>query len=111
MWALVVGVASVTRVPVLGGAGGGVELPLDLVFHFIGYAILAALLVRARTPVLVAVLLAAVFGAGIEGIQTLLHFRTASLIDAVMNLIGGIAGGLLATRVGRLSGSPTVREP
>lgn len=92
VWAAVVGVASVTQVPALGPAPTGPGVPVDLLFHFASYAVLAALLVRAGEPALVAVALATAFGLGIETIQFFIPYRTAALLDAATNLVGALTG-------------------
>ena len=98
----------------LGGTPDGGGLPLvptphaDLLFHLVGYAILAALLVRAlplqsdnssRTPsvmpLVFVVVVTVAFGLGIEGVQALLPYRTASLLDSSANLLGAVLGAVL----------------
>jgi VanZ family protein len=90
----VVGLASVT--PISGGNAPvtGAPVPLDLLAHVAGYAVLAALLVRARVPVAPAVLVAATFGVGIEGVQIAVATRTPSAVDALANLAGAVAGAI-----------------
>lgn len=115
VWALLVGLASVTPPQFFGApsTGGGV-LPVavprfDLVLHLFGYAVLAGFLVRAANagPVggtrpralalFLAVLAATAFGLGIEGVQAVLTYRTASLLDAAVNGAGAALGSLAAT--------------
>lgn len=98
-WAALVGLASVT--PVVGDtttqAVGSV--PVDLVLHAVGYAVLAALLVRAEVSPWAAIVVAAAFGLGVEGVQGLLPYRTRSSIDAVANLAGALCGVVVAIRL------------
>lgn len=92
VWALLVGVASVTPPALIGPPSDGGTVPLDLLLHLVGYAVLGALLVRAGWRPFTAVLVASVFGLGVEAVQFLLPFRTASGLDAVANLAGASIG-------------------
>lgn len=111
------GLASVTPPQLFGtpsAGGGALPIPIpraDLVLHLVGYAVLAGLLVRAanRGPagvarttasiLVLAVLGATAFGLGIEGVQAVLTYRDASLLDAAVNGAGATLGALVATWV------------
>jgi hypothetical protein len=118
-FAVVVFVASVIPVPAppSGGSGGGAEreivgeggleivdaLPVEIgltgPFHFLGYAVLAALLVRAAGPERRVVAVAAVaataataVGFGIELVQAPIPWRSFAWSDAAVNAVGAALG-------------------
>lgn len=107
VWAVLVGVASVTPLSLLGTPSGGGQIPLDLLLHAVGYAILGALVVRARVRLIHGIFVVAGFGLGIEGLQGLLPYRTASLVDAAVNLVGATVGTACYGLVARGRRSPT----
>lgn len=88
------GVASVTPVASLAAGSSGFGIPIDLLFHLVGYAVLTVLLLRAGLAPWAAVLLAVSFGAGIEVVQGPLPYRSRSLLDAGVNLAGGVLAWL-----------------
>lgn len=90
-------VASV--VPTGSPAAGG--LPVDKFLHVAGYAVLAWLVARDEA-VVAAVVVAVAFGLCVEGVQSLLAWRTGSLLDAGANLAGALAGGAVAAVTKRL---------
>lgn len=96
-WAVVVLVASV--VPTGPPDAGGV--PVDKLLHVAGYAVLAWLVAR-EASIPVAVVAAFAFGLCVEGVQSLVAWRTASLLDAAANLAGALAGGAVAAVTKRL---------
>lgn len=103
VWGILVGLASVTPPSLLGVAGPGGPSLFAPFLHLVGYAVLAALLVRADTSIVGAVLLATVVGLLVEGLQAPLAFRDASLLDALVNLTGALLGAWTAgsaTRAG-----------
>lgn len=97
LWAVVVLVASL--LPTGPPAAGG--LPVDKFLHVAGYAVLAWLVSR-EAPIPVAVAAAFSFGLCVEGVQSLVAWRTASVLDAAANLAGALAGGVLAAVTKRL---------
>lgn len=105
--ALVVLAASLA--PISGGVSTavGTGLGADKLLHAVGYAALTwtvASAVGAPTVRRLAaiVLVVTAFGAGVELVQPLVG-RTASLLDALANLAGAVAGGLWAFSRSRLS--------
>ncbi len=102
--AFVVFVASVVPVPGLGeggatgtsGEGCWSTVGLTGPFHVVGYAVLAALASRAtgRTGrgLLVAVVVAVAFGAGIELVQAALPWREFAWLDVLLNAVGATVG-------------------
>ena len=105
--ALAVFVGSVVPVPA-GSSGSGDGL-LDAVvatlpagvgltdpFHFVGYAVVAALLVRiaprGRRGVALAVAGAVAFGFGIELVQAPIPWRSFAWRDAGVNAVGAVVG-------------------
>ena len=123
---VVVFVGSVVPVPTAssgvdaGGAIGGLVdgalavvgalptgLGLTAPFHFVGYAVLAALLVRAanreRRGVAVAAALAVTaataFGFGIELVQAPIPWRSFAWSDAALNAAGAVVGAVIGTVV------------
>lgn len=108
VFALAIFVASLLPVPTSttgsGGASDGIaatlpaEVGVTAPFHLLGYATLAALLVRAseeeRRLVAVAAGATAVtaFGFGIELIQAPIPWRSFAWKDVAVNAIGAIAG-------------------
>lgn len=108
------GLASVTPPGVLWtpSTAGGLQIAvlprIDLLLHLFGYASLAWLFIRAARSlgiefarlrphvVLLGVFVVAGFGLCIEGVQYVLPYRNASLVDAAVNGIGAILGALLA---------------
>lgn len=68
--------------------------PLDKLLHVTAYAVLAWLLVH-DYPVLVVVLLTAGFGLAVEGAQAVVPWRTASVLDATVNLAGAVVGAVV----------------
>ncbi|SMO82330.1 VanZ family protein [Halorubrum cibi] len=105
-FAAVVLTASV--VPVPGGGSGGSGLGLGLLgpvaaaiaptdpFHFVGYAVLAALSARATgygvRGLVVAAAVAVAFGFGVEVVQTAIPWRTFAWRDSLVNAVGAIVG-------------------
>ena len=82
-------------------------LSLDKVAHFVGYALLGGTLAAAmeETPpsrgtlAIVLVALVAVYGAGLEVLQSLLPTRGFSIGDMLANALGGLFGvGLVLFR-------------
>ncbi|WP_280587584.1 hypothetical protein [Halorubrum sp. Boch-26] len=85
-------------------AGVGFTVP----FHVIGYAVLAALLVRAATPTagrsrrrragtaLTAATAATAFGFGIELVQAPIPWRSFAWGDAAVNAAGAVVGAAVA---------------
>lgn len=68
----------------------------DKLYHVAGFAVLAiwaALLFESHRALLWRGLLLAAFGAGMEGVQALLPWRSADLADLLANL-GGVALGI-----------------
>ncbi|GAA0647150.1 hypothetical protein GCM10009019_06910 [Salarchaeum japonicum] len=97
LWAVVVLVASL--LPAGPPSGGG--LPVDKLLHVAGYAVLAWLVAR-ESSLPVAVAVAVAFGLCVEGVQALVAWRTASVLDAAANLTGALAGGAVAAVTKRL---------
>jgi VanZ family protein len=101
--AVVVAVVAASLVPL----GGGASTFPDGLFHVVGYAAVAAAVVRAGPPtrrtLAVAVVVAVAVGAGVELLQGLVPGRTPSVADAAANLVGAVAGVTLAV-VARRSG-------
>lgn len=113
-FAVVVLAASVIPIPAapsggsggetVGGAGQTVVDALPAAvgvtgpFHFLGYAVLAALLVRATgrerrvVAVAMAVTAATAFGFGIELVQAPIPWRSFAWSDAAVNAIGAVLG-------------------
>ncbi|QDX40567.1 VanZ family protein [Salarchaeum sp. JOR-1] len=76
---------------------------MDKLLHVAAYAVLAWLLARESSlSVPVAVVVAVAFGLCVEGAQALVAWRTGSLLDAVANLAGALAGGAVAAVTKRL---------
>ena len=118
-FAVVVFVVSVVPVPTLSsGAGGGVEsvplgaLPVDVgltaPFHFVGYAVLAALFVRATrsdrrvVAVAVAATAATTFGLAVEVVQAPIPWRSFSWADVAVNAAGTVFGAVASAMTTRL---------
>ena len=120
--ALAVFVASVVPVPgSSGGSGGALGGVLDAhpagvgltdPFHFVGYAVLAALLVpttrRRRLGPLLAAAAAVAFGFGIELVQAPIPWRSFAWGDAAVNAVGAVIGA--AAAVGRGRGPKTTND-
>ena len=107
-FAVVVLAASIVPVPRVGadpagpvhgllGVVAGVTAPTDP-FHFVGYAVLAALSARATCHggrgLLVAAAVAAAFGFGVELVQTTVPWRTFAWRDSLVNAAGAATGAL-----------------
>lgn len=107
--ALVVLIASLAPAPGGVAAASATAFGVDKLLHVVGYAVLTyavASAVRARTARRLTAVVVAVtaLGAGVELVQPLVG-RTASSLDALANLAGSVAGGLLwAFNRSRLSG-------
>lgn len=72
-------------------------LETTIYLHLLAYAALAASVGYARLAtdrgtLLAALAVATLFGAGVEGLQGLVHYRTASALDAVVNAAGAAVG-------------------
>lgn len=85
----------------------GVETTVYL--HLVAYAALAgavgyALLAADGRALLVAATVAAAYGAGVELLQGLVAYRTASAFDALVNGAGAVLGALLWRAVAPLFG-------
>lgn len=105
-FALVVFLSSIVPVPSgasAGGSGNGVcplcsALGVGLTgpLHFVGYAVLVALLARAmerrRRGLLVALVVAVAFGFGIELVQSTIPWRSFAWKDVAVNAAGAIVG-------------------
>ena len=81
-----------------GSTAGGLPAGADKLLHAVGYAVVAVSLAGARRAetarTLVSVVLAAaLLGVGIEVVQPAVG-RTASVLDAVANLLGATAGAV-----------------
>ncbi|MCD2202706.1 VanZ family protein [Halobacterium sp. KA-6] len=81
-----------------GSTTGGLSAGMDKLLHAGGYAVIAFSLAGARQAetgrVLVSIVLAAaLLGVGIEVVQPTVG-RTASLLDAVANLLGAAVGAV-----------------
>jgi len=108
-FAIVILIASVLPIPSgvfgdgAGGVGGSATVPiavgLTAPFHFVGYAILAALATRVtgRTPcgLLLAVVAAVAFGFGIEVVQAPIPWRTFAWQDVGINAAGAVVGAAI----------------
>ena len=94
---------------VLGALPAGIGLTAP--FHVAGYAVLAALLVRAanreRRGVAVAAALAAAaataFGFGTELVQAPVPWRSFAWSDAALNAAGAVVGAVIGTVVGAVT--------
>lgn len=78
----------------------------DKVQHFLAYGLLAFLIALGwpKMRLVFVILLAALFGIGVEIAQGLTHFgRTASLFDAGANLIGASFGAYFSSVLSKLS--------
>ena len=81
--------------------------PLDKPAHLCGYLVFAWLMLHALTAarvpkarrILLAVLIPTAFGAAMEGVQSLLPYRSAEWGDFFANLIGATIGVALALGV------------
>lgn len=80
----------------------GPDIGFTAVLHLLGYAVLAYTLgsplersTRVGRPALVAILAATGFGAGIEGLQLAIPYRTGSAIDVLLNGVGATVGVLV----------------
>jgi len=97
--------ASVLNPRWIGPSGPDAVLGLAAWLHLVGYAALGAALRPRFSPgwcgVAVAVVLATGYGAGIECLQSLLTYRTASALDAAINGIGASLGVVLRCAVER----------
>lgn len=98
--AVAVGIGLVVAgvVPMAGDAGTELlRVPLDKWLHAVGYAVLTWLVARARAEraggVAVAVVLAVGWGLGVELLQLAVPTRATSVLDAVANGVGALAGG------------------
>ncbi len=72
---------------------------LDKLEHALGYAALAAgaaMLFATRRALVLVVLGLIVLGIGIEGLQALVPWRSADLLDAVANSLGALLGAATA---------------
>jgi hypothetical protein len=76
---------------------GAAATPGGTLWHLIGYGVLGALWGRWQTPWAVW-LLGTIYGAAIEGLQSLVPYRRAELGDLVMNAVGLLVG-LILTRI------------
>lgn len=99
--ALVVLGASLAPIPGSVSTASGGAVGADKLLHAVGYAGLTfavATAVSTRNPRRLAgvVLAVTAFGAGVELVQPFVG-RTASLWDALANLVGSLAGALLWT--------------
>ncbi|RXK47488.1 VanZ family protein [Halorientalis pallida] len=110
VYAAVVLVASVADPPAGGLTPAG---PLGLVgvdkwLHAVGYATLTLLVAYAlsgatkRWPA-VAVAVAAIYGAGIEVVQSVLPFRSFDVLDVLANTLGALLVGIVVSVVSRRS--------
>lgn len=122
-FAVVVLAVSLVPVPDAGGesAGGGhgileavagVIAPTDP-FHFVGYAVLAALSAgatgRDSRGLVVAGAVAVAFGFGVELLQIGVPWRTFAWRDSLVNAVGATAG-VLAVAVRAVRGKRTSKE-
>lgn len=111
VYCLLLFLSSHRPVPALGGLPAG----SDKVLHFLAYAILGALWMRALRPgpgragvgLLLATALAAGFGAVDEWHQSFVPGRSADVLDLLADLLGAVAGAaayayLIGRRVARL---------
>lgn len=92
-------ILAASLLPPAAGARGGVG------WHLAGYTVLGALLSRVRPPgaawTIGAWAIGTAYGALIEGLQWVVGYRTAELLDAAVNAAGvaiGLAAALLAER-------------
>ncbi|MFO8115090.1 MAG: VanZ family protein [Halorubrum sp.] len=128
-FAVVVLVASVLPIPAApsGGCGGGTvggvgravvdafpaAIGVTGPFHFLGYAVLAALLVRAIgrerrvVAVAMAVTAATAVGFGIELVQAPIPWRSFAWSDAAVNAVGAVLGASVSALRRRRSGERT----
>jgi len=96
-------IGSVIPLPSLSGGGttGGL-FGATSVFHIVGYAILAGLLVWSgfTWPVAIGgpILVATGYGAFIEVVQAPIPWRSFSVLDIVLNAIGATIGAVVASR-------------
>ena len=109
-WALLVLVASVVE-PGAGGPAAGMTLHLHAgAYAGLAFAVGYALLAADGRALLAAVAVATLYGAGVELLQGLLAYRTASALDALVNGVGAAAGALLwrlvAPRLGAATATP-----
>jgi VanZ family protein len=105
---LVVVIASVVPVPGSAGGTAGTAFPFGIgltdPFHLVGYAILAALVARAKeqrqrgrvAALLVAIAVAVAVGFGIELVQATIPWRSFAWRDAAINAAGAVIGGAVA---------------
>lgn len=105
-WAAVALVAAaiffVSVIPIPGSVpddGGGV--PTSVLFHFVGYAVLAVLLVfallarwRALSANVLSLVSASLYGVLIECVQYPISYRTFSYLDMLTNSVGALCGVL-----------------
>lgn len=99
--ALVILFASVIDPPSTGAPVVFLGIPEDKWLHALAYAGLASALAYAaltpgdrvtRRALGVALLLAAAYGIGIEGVQAFLPARSFDLLDALANTVGAVVG-------------------
>lgn len=100
-WAVVITLLLIAPPSLLPGLDRAGATGLDKVGHFVLFLVLAWLAVepaRARTrhPLLAAVVASVLFGAALEGVQALLGWRSAEVLDVVADGIGSWAGVLPA---------------
>jgi hypothetical protein len=92
------------------GSAGGSAAALAPAFHLVGYAVLGAVVRPAFAPgwrgTLAAVAVVVAVGAGVEGVQAGLPYRTASAADAAINGVGGLLGASVRGFLGRGSSTP-----
>jgi len=80
---------------------------IDKLYHFAAYALMGCLWARALDEkgrvingvIVSAALISAVFGAFIEVCQAFTPMREASVLDALANALGGLAGAFVCARV------------
>jgi hypothetical protein len=105
--AVVVFVASVVPVPSVPSSGGvagafPIRVGFTAPFHFLGYAVLAAVLLRAAgrergvVAVAAAVTAATAFGFAIELVQAPIPWRSFAWSDAAVNAGGAVIGAVVA---------------
>ena len=94
--ALALLVGSVVRPRWLGVVGAANTVGLTAWLHLVGYAVLGAAVVpffgAGWRGLVVAVVVATAYGAGIELLQFGLAYRTASLVDFAVNGLGAMLG-------------------
>ena len=96
-------IASVIPIPAVSNNGGttGMFGP-TAVFHLVGYAILAGLLVWSgfSWPIVIGgpILVATGYGAFIEIVQVPIPWRSFSVFDIVLNAVGATIGAVIASR-------------